>query len=140
MGSAITDAQGNLVSSGAGIPAFVGMLDKATKRLFETFKTKTLYPGDILAVNDPYKGGVTHLNDMVLAQPCFVGDTIVAWTVNIAHWQDVGGKSPGSMSADATDLFQVPVVAHIFLLPKSPISMGRLKVVGIVTGGATEAK
>ena len=29
MGTAITDADGNLASSGAGIPAFVGVLDKA---------------------------------------------------------------------------------------------------------------
>ena len=29
MGTAITDAEGRLASSGAGIPAFVGVLDKA---------------------------------------------------------------------------------------------------------------
>jgi len=32
MGTAITDGEGNLASSGAGIPAFVGVLDKASRR------------------------------------------------------------------------------------------------------------
>ena len=31
MGTGITDAEGNLASSGAGIPAFVGVLDKAVQ-------------------------------------------------------------------------------------------------------------
>ena len=35
MGTGITDAEGNLASSGAGIPAFVGVLDKAVKRIIE---------------------------------------------------------------------------------------------------------
>ena len=35
MGTAITDADGNLASSGAGIPAFVGVLDKAVMRIIE---------------------------------------------------------------------------------------------------------
>ena len=35
MGTGITDAEGNLASSGAGIPAFVGVLDKAVRRIIE---------------------------------------------------------------------------------------------------------
>ena len=35
MGTGITDADGDLASSGAGIPAFVGVLDKAVKRIIE---------------------------------------------------------------------------------------------------------
>ena len=35
VGTGITDADGELVSSGAGIPTFVGVLDKAVKRILE---------------------------------------------------------------------------------------------------------
>ena len=35
MGTGITDGEGNLASSGAGIPAFVGVLDKAVQRIIE---------------------------------------------------------------------------------------------------------
>jgi N-methylhydantoinase B len=106
MGTAITDASGNLASSGAGIPAFVGVLDKAVQRILELHKPNEIQPGDIYVTNDPYYGGVTHLNDVVLVMPVFAGDRLVAWTANIAHWNDVGGMVPGSISNEASEIFQ----------------------------------
>ena len=107
MGTGITDKNGELAGSGAGIPAFVGVLDKTVKRVLAKFdKPGDIEPGDIFITNDPYTGGVTHLNDAVLTMPVFAGDELVAWTANIAHWNDVGGMVPGSMSTDATEIFQ----------------------------------
>jgi N-methylhydantoinase B len=106
MGTGITDAEGELASSGAGIPAFVGVLDKAVKRIIELNSDEQIRPGDIFATNDPYYGGVTHLNDVVLAMPVFADGELVAWTANIAHWNDVGGMVPGSISNDAKEIFQ----------------------------------
>jgi len=107
MGTGITDRRGELAGSGAGIPAFVGVLDKTVKRIIGKFdKPGDVEPGDVFITNDPYNGGVTHLNDVVLVMPVFAGDEIVAWTANIAHWNDVGGTVPGSMSTTATEIFQ----------------------------------
>ncbi|MER3483355.1 MAG: methylhydantoinase [Meiothermus sp.] len=105
MGTAITDGEGNLASSGAGIPAFVGVLDKAVQKIMEC-NPGDIGPGDIFATNDPFYGGVTHLNDMVLAMPVFAGKDLIAWTANIAHWNDVGGMVPGSISNEATQIYQ----------------------------------
>ncbi len=106
MGTGITDARGRIASSGAGIPSFVGVLDKAVQRVLELRGADTLRPGDVYVTNDPYYGGVTHLNDIVLAMPVFAEDTLVAWTATIAHFSDVGGMAPGSISTDATEIFQ----------------------------------
>ena len=107
MGTGITDAGGRLASSGAGIPGFIGVLDKSVKVLLQKFaRPGDIQPGDVFITNDPYYGGVTHLNDLVVCMPVFVGDRLIAWTANIAHNSDVGGKSPGSLSADATEIFQ----------------------------------
>ena len=107
MGTGITDKNGELAGSGAGIPAFVGVLDKTVKRVIEKFDHPgDVEPADIFITNDPYTGGVTHLNDVILVMPVFANDEIVAWTANIAHWNDVGGMVPGSMSTDATEIFQ----------------------------------
>jgi N-methylhydantoinase B len=106
MGTGITDADGNLASSGAGIPAFVGVLDKAVKRIIDLNANDEIRPGDVFATNDPYHGGVTHLNDVVLALPVFAEGELVAWTANIAHWNDVGGMVPGSISNEAKEIFQ----------------------------------
>jgi N-methylhydantoinase B len=106
MGTGITDGEGNLASSGAGIPAFVGVLDKAVKRIIEINAGVEIRPGDIFATNDPFYGGVTHLNDVVLAMPVFADGELIAWTANIAHWNDVGGMVPGSISNEAKEIFQ----------------------------------
>lgn len=107
MGTGIMDGKGNLASSGAGIPAFIGVLDKAVAVLIKKFdKLGDIEPGDVFATNDPYYGGVTHLNDIIVAMPVFEGDKIIAWTANIAHNSDVGGMAPGSLSGDATEIFQ----------------------------------
>jgi N-methylhydantoinase B len=107
MGTCITDRDGNLASSGAGIPAFVGVLDKAVQRIIElNGEPGEIRPGDIFATNDPFHGGVTHLNDVVLAMPVFADEGRIAWTANIAHWNDVGGLVPGSISNDAREIYQ----------------------------------
>jgi len=107
MGTGIMDAQGEIASSGAGIPAFIGVLDKAVKVIIAKYdQPDDIQPGDVFATNDPYHGGVTHLNDIVVAMPVFADGRIIAWTANIAHNSDVGGMAPGSLTGDATEIFQ----------------------------------
>ncbi|GKX35421.1 MAG: methylhydantoinase [Rhizobiaceae bacterium MnEN-MB40S] len=107
MGTGIMDAKGMLASSGAGIPAFIGVLDKAVQVIIAKFdKPGDVEPGDVFVTNDPYYGGVTHLNDIVVAMPVFADGRIIAWTANIAHNSDVGGMAPGSLSGEATEIFQ----------------------------------
>lgn len=105
-GVAITDAEGNLASVGAGIPGFVGMLAPAVHAVLTRHPRPSIVPGDIFIANDPYEGGVSHANDMVLAMPVFHEGRLIAWTANKGHWVDIGGMTPGSMSPDATELFQ----------------------------------
>ncbi len=107
MGTGLTDAAGQLASSGAGIPAFVGVLDKAVQFILQKFAGPgEIAPGDVFITNDPWHGAVTHLNDAVLAMPVFAGEQLVAWVMNIAHWNDVGGMTAGSMATNATEIFQ----------------------------------
>lgn len=104
VGTGITDAKGNLISSGAGIPSFIGVLDKSVKAVLEKFEDR-ISDGDVFITNDPNFGGVTHLNDIVIAQPVFHNDQLIAWVASIAHWGDIGGKTPGSMPVDVNDIF-----------------------------------
>ena len=107
MGTGIMDAQGEIASSGAGIPAFIGVLDKSVKFIVARFdRPGAIEPGDIFATNDPYYGGVTHLSDIVVMMPVFNGGELIAWTATIAHHSDVGGMAPGSLTGAATSIFQ----------------------------------
>ena len=49
---------------------------------------------------------MTHLNDVVLAMPVFADGELVAWTANIAHWNDVGGMVPGLDLERGQQIFQ----------------------------------
>lgn len=65
----------------------------------------SLKPGDVILVNDPYTGG-THLNDVTVIYPVFQGDRLIFFPAVRAHWADVGGMVPGSMSGKATEIYQ----------------------------------
>ncbi len=64
-----------------------------------------LKPGDVILMNDPYRGG-THLNDVTIIYPVFVDGKLVFFPAVREHWADVGGAVPGSMSGTATEIYQ----------------------------------
>ena len=100
----LTDARGELVSQGNGIAGFLGPLGEATRETIG--RVPDLRPGDVVATNDPFAGGGTHLSDVALVRPIFVGNELVAFAAAKGHWTEVGGKDPGSWTADSTDVFQ----------------------------------
>jgi N-methylhydantoinase B len=100
----ITDGEGELVSQGNGIAGFLGPLGEATRDTIA--RVPDLGPGDVVATNDPYAGGGTHLSDVALVRPIFVGERLIAFAAAKGHWTEVGGKDPGSWTADSTEVYQ----------------------------------
>jgi N-methylhydantoinase B len=106
-GVAVTDAKGELAASGAGIPGFIGMIDSGVKAIIAKFGPRgAIHPGDIFIANRPNFGGVSHINDVTLMLPIFAEGEIIAWVANKGHWIDMGGAAPGSISPQATEIFQ----------------------------------
>jgi len=101
-----TDAAGNLLAQGNGVTGFLATLDTAVQSALVHHPAATIRPGDVFMTNSPYEGGGTHLSDVVILYPVFDGELLVAWTVNKAHWTEVGGAAPGSASTVSTDIFQ----------------------------------
>ena len=101
--AALFDAAGEVVAQATALPAQLGVLPTAVKRAVSLFDD--LADGDVLALNDPYDGG-THLPDICLIAPVLREGRAVAYAACIAHHQDVGGKTPGSLPTDSTDIFQ----------------------------------
>ncbi len=101
-----TDATGNLLAQGNGVTAFLATLDTAVQSLLVRYKRDDIKDGDVFITNTPYEGGGTHLSDVVILYPVFYKGQLIAWTVNKAHWTEVGGARPGSVSTESTDIFQ----------------------------------
>jgi len=100
---------GELLVQAENIPVHLGSMPASVAAVIDRFGDG-LRPGDQVAVNDPFCGG-THLNDITVVAPCFVdgpdgGHRLAGWVANRAHHADVGGAAPGSMPAQATEIFQ----------------------------------
>lgn len=101
-----TDAVGNLLAQGNGVTAFLATLDTAIQSNLTHWPADQIRPGDVFITNSPYEGGGTHLSDVVIMHPVFAADRLIAWTVNKAHWTEVGGTYPGSSTTESTEIYQ----------------------------------
>lgn len=108
---AILDPEGRLLAQAEHIPVHLGSLPWGLRKTLKYTADEgiELSRGDMLMVNNPYLSG-THLNDITLICPIFHRKNIIAYSANKAHHSDVGGKVPGSIPSDATDLFQEGII------------------------------
>ncbi len=97
------DASGRLVHS-AGLP----LMGNVIKPILDTFPMSEIDEGDIFWYNDCYGsgGGVSHTPDQVIVAPVFCDGKVVAFSQTWAHFNDIGGLRPGTLSPDADNIFQ----------------------------------
>ena len=112
---ALFNANAEMVAQSDDHPGHVLPMPWTVKFAMEDLDSK-LRPGDIVLVNDSYRGG-THLNDVTLIYPIFEEDQLALLTVVRTHWEDVGGMTPGSYSGLATNIFQEAVSYTHLTLP-----------------------
>ena len=129
---AVFDNTGKMVAQAAHIPVHLGSMPLS---VLAAIAHTEMVPGDMIALNDPYRGG-THLPDITLVAPVFSNGDMEKWkdgrksewkdrrgsqssslpnfqssirpvffVANRAHHADVGGMSPGSMPI-ATSVIQ----------------------------------
>jgi N-methylhydantoinase B len=103
--TAITDAQGRLIAQSTGTPGHYNSIPSAVKGTLKKIKASDIKDGDVLITNDPWICA-GHLPDLVVMTPVFWEDKLIAFTVTIAHHIDVGGKNPGSTTANTTEIYQ----------------------------------
>jgi N-methylhydantoinase B len=77
--AALNDALGDTVMQGSqDIAVHTGTLHYTAKSVLNYFKDD-LYPGDVIAINDPYLGG-THFTDVRIMRPIFYEGRLIAIT------------------------------------------------------------
>jgi N-methylhydantoinase B len=92
----IFDATGNMVAQGPDLPIHLGSMPDAVRAVVATFPE--VEPGDVFIHNDPYHGG-SHLPDVNVVAPAFLGDRLLGFGCVRAHWPDIGSATPGSYGA-----------------------------------------
>ena len=105
--AALFDATGQLIA-GSNLPVFGDVVSPVA----EHYPLASMCPGDIYWFNDCYasRGAVSHSPDQVLLAPVFADDQLSGFAQSWAHFNDIGGMRPGSLSPDCTDIWQEGII------------------------------
>ena len=105
--AAIFDSEGRLLAQAEHIPVHIGSLPWGLQKLISASRKRGLpfKKGSMIVANNPYITG-THLNDVTVVAPIYNKEDLLGFTANKAHHSDIGGIVPGSISMDATTLYE----------------------------------
>ena len=101
----LMDAEGALIAQGLCLPLHMGSFPPTMKAILRDYGND-VRPGDVFATNDPYLGGGTHLPDVYVFRPVFLGDELLGFAAAIGHQTDIGGRVPGGNACDNTEIYQ----------------------------------
>lgn len=118
---AIFDAAGDLVANAPHVPVHLGSMSHAVKTVIAAVGA-TAREGDAWMLNSPWNGG-THLPDVTVITPVFVGGQAAFWLGSRGHHADIGGRTPGSGPPDSTTIEEEGVVIDLFPL----VAQGQLR-------------
>ena len=109
-----------------------------TGPVFDRFPPETMREGDLYWYSDCYasRGAVSHSNDQVFVAPVFHDGKRAAFVMGWAHFSDIGGLRPGSISSDATDTFQEGII----IPPTKLIDAGTVNEAALGSSTATTAQ
>lgn len=98
---ALATPKAEMCAQAEHIPVHLGSMPASIEAVLQSFD---LNEGDAVLVNDPFAGG-THLPDLTLVSGVFDDDgRLLGYVASRAHHADVGGRAPGSMPGDSTDI------------------------------------
>lgn len=103
----LLDSKGRLLVNAPHIPVHLGAMGLCVR---ECLRQMELQPGDVVITNHPAYGG-SHLPDVTLISGLFDAEgNCLGYLANRAHHAELGGRSPGSMPADARTLVEEGVI------------------------------
>ena len=124
---AVYDSTAQTLAMGDHMPVHLGAMPMSVQCALDDF---TLGPGDVVILNDPFRGG-THLPDITAVRAVFCngGPKPDFYVANRAHHADVGGMSPGSMPL-ANEIYQEGLrISPILLVHKGEMDRALLRLI-----------
>lgn len=105
--TALFDRKGAM-AVGSDLPIFGDIVAPVAAQ----YPLESMQEGDLYWYNDCYgsNGAVSHSNDQVFLAPVFFAGERIGFVMGWAHFSDIGGLRPGSLSPDATDHFQEGII------------------------------
>ena len=101
--TALCDRSGQTIAQGVTIPVHLGSVHTALGYVIRQYQGR-IFPGDIFLMNDPFQGGI-HIPDIFVFKPVFCEDQLLGYSAVVSHHLDLGGRVPGSVACDNTEIF-----------------------------------
>ncbi|MGD9601446.1 MAG: hydantoinase B/oxoprolinase family protein [Gammaproteobacteria bacterium] len=101
--NAIYDYECQLLSQAANCPIHLAAMKFSAEAIIEKFGLENIHEGDVICLNDPYKGG-THINDITFLAPIYFERDLVGFAVSRGHWMDLGGGAAGGQAFAGTHI------------------------------------
>ncbi|GAO23076.1 N-methylhydantoinase [Alicycliphilus sp. B1] len=115
--NAIYDADLQLLSQAANCPVHLAAMKFSAEEAVKGIGKNNVHEGDVLVVNDPYRGG-THINDISFIKPIYYKKELIGYGVSRGHWMDLGGGGAGGQA------FSTHIAAEGLRLPPLKIFTG----------------
>jgi len=101
---ALANRNGELIAVADFCPSQIGGVPLLVRSMIKEIPLSEMSEGDVIIHNDPYRGGL-HTPEHTVFKPIFVEDEIVAFSVCVGHFVEVGGMVPGGFPGEATEIF-----------------------------------
>ncbi|HUE28046.1 MAG TPA: hydantoinase B/oxoprolinase family protein [Solirubrobacteraceae bacterium] len=101
----IFGTNGEMLAQAEFCPSQIGTIKFTVEWTIAELGLDSFEEGDVIVHNDPYRGS-GHVPEHMLLRPVFWERELVAFVANVAHMSEVGAKTPGGLSGDATEIFQ----------------------------------
>lgn len=105
---ALFNKAGELIANAPHMPVHLGSMGDSVLAILRA-NGQDMRAGDAFALNAPYDGG-THLPDVTVVMPVFIGGALEFFTAARGHHADIGGIAPGSMPPDSKTIDEEGVV------------------------------
>jgi N-methylhydantoinase B/oxoprolinase/acetone carboxylase alpha subunit len=100
----LLDDKCQLFAQANNCPVHLGSLHFGAGESIRQFEGR-LYEGDIVVMNDPYRGGL-HIPDMTFTMPIYFEGELLCYSASRGHWTDLGGGAVGSRMPSAVHIAQ----------------------------------
>lgn len=101
--NAIYDYDCQLLSQAANCPIHLAAMKFSAEAIIAKFGLDNIHEGDVICLNDPFKGG-THINDVTFLAPIYFEKELIGFAVSRGHWMDLGGGAAGGQAFSGTHI------------------------------------
>lgn len=102
---AVLDHRAELVASANYDPSHLSAMALTGEYVLMQYDWEQLEEGDVVIVNDPYRGG-GHLPDICVIRPIYAEGEMLGLAINRGHHIDVGGMSVAGFPGTAKSIYQ----------------------------------